>query len=144
MEEVYYKDDFLILFYNRNTKTARAVWDGFLSGETLRHATTQCLRLLEEEQPLNWLADNRKMKAIRQKDQEWVQSVMIPRLVASPLRKMATLVSEDIFNKMAVENLYRRSSDLIKFDHQYFKDEKSAAQWLEEDFILKANGPDLL
>jgi hypothetical protein len=138
MEEVYYKDDFLILFYNRNTKTARAIWDGFLSGETLRHATTQCLRLLEEEQPLNWLADNRKMKAIRQKDQEWIESVMIPKIVASPLRKMATLVSEDIFNKMAVESLYKRSSELIKFDHQYFKNEKAATQWLEEDYSLKS------
>ncbi|MDB5262563.1 MAG: hypothetical protein JWQ14_1844 [Adhaeribacter sp.] len=134
MEEVYYQDDFLILYYNRSTQTARAVWDGFLSSEDLRHATTQCLKLLEEEQPLYWLADNRKMKAIRKKDQEWVQAVMIPKLGASPLRKMATLVSDDIFNKMAVESIYKRGNKIIKFDHQYFKNEKIAAEWLEKDY----------
>ena len=132
MEEVYYKDDYLTLFYSRQTRTARAVWNGFLSGETLRYAVAQCIRLLDGEKPINWLADNRKMKAIRQKDQEWMQANMIPKIVASSLRRMATLVSEDIFNRMAVESLIVRANDQIKFDHQYFKDEKAATQWLGE------------
>jgi hypothetical protein len=132
MEEVYYQDEYLCLYYNRQNQTARAVWQGFLSGETLRQAITQCTQLLETKKPLNWLADNRKMKAIRQKDQEWIQANLIPKIVASSLHKMATLVSEDIFNRMAVENLYVRASDQIKFDHQYFKNEKAATQWLAE------------
>ncbi|GEO04271.1 hypothetical protein AAE02nite_19350 [Adhaeribacter aerolatus] len=132
MEEVYFKEDYLTLYYNRQNKTARAVWNGFLSGETLRHAIEQCNQLLDEEKPTNWLADNRKMKAIRQKDQVWIQANMIPKIVASSLRKMATLVSEDIFNRMAIENLFVKANDLIKFDHQYFKNEKAATQWLEE------------
>ncbi|MGV3586199.1 MAG: STAS/SEC14 domain-containing protein [Adhaeribacter sp.] len=132
MEEVYFKDDCLALYYNRQHRTARAVWNGFLSGETLRQAIEQCTRLLEEEKPLYWLADNRKMKAIRQKDQEWIQAHLVPKIVASSLRKMATLVSEDIFNRMAIENLFVKANDLIKFDHQYFKNEKAATQWLKE------------
>ena len=136
MEDIYFKADYLLLYYNRQSRTARAVWNGFLSGETLRHAVAQCTQLLEEEKPLNWLADNRKMKAIRQKDQEWMQANMVPKIVASSLRKMATLVSEDIFNRMAVENLFVRANELIKFDHQYFKDEKAATQWLGEKLSI--------
>lgn len=136
MEEVYYNSDYLCLYYDKSRHTIRAVWNGFLSGETLQNAVQQCLRLIEEEQPLNWLADNRKMKAIRQKDQEWLESVLIPKLMASRLRKMATLISEDIFNQMAVENLHNRANNLVKFDHQYFKDEKAATQWLEEKYII--------
>lgn len=132
MEEVYFKEESLTLYYNRQTKTARAVWNGFISGDVLHQSIAQCLQLLEKEKPLNWLADNRKMKAIRQKDQEWIQGNMIPKLVTSSLQKMATLVSEDIFNRMAIENLYVEASDKIKFDHKYFKNEKVAAQWLEE------------
>ena len=132
MEEVYFKEDYLTLYYNRQNRTARAVWNGFLSGDVLRNAVEQCLRLMEEEKPVNWLADNRKMKAIRQKDQEWLQATMIPKLAASSLRKMATLVSEDIFNRMAVDNLFVRASEQFKFDHQYFKSELAANQWLEE------------
>ena len=137
MEEVYFTEDYLTLYYNRQNRTVRAVWNGFLSGETLRYAVQQCLQLIEEEQTLNWLADNRKMKAIRQKDQEWLESVIIPKLMASPLQKMATMVSDDIFNQMAVENLHSKANKQVKFDHQYFKNEKAAAQWLEEKHSLK-------
>lgn len=132
MEKVYYQDSYLELYYNRQNQTARAVWHGFLSGETLRQAIKQCTQLLETEKPLNWLADNRQMKAIRRKDQEWIQAYLIPKIVASSLRKMATLVSEDIFNRMAVEELYARASSQITFDHQYFKNEIAATQWLTQ------------
>ena len=136
MEDVYYQDKYLTLYYNRRSRTARAVWNGFLSSSILRNAIEHCLQLLEEEQPLNWLADNRKMRAIRQKDKEWIEANMIPKLVASPLQKMATLVSEDIFNRMAVENLFKRANSQIKFDHQYFKNEKEVGKWFEENYSV--------
>jgi hypothetical protein len=132
MEEVYYQDEYLTLYYNRKSQTARAVWNGFLSGDVLRNAVQPCIQLLETEQPINWLADNRKMKAIRKNDQEWIQTYMIPKIVASPLRKMATLISEDIFNQMAVESLYVKANNIIHFDHQYFNKEEAALAWLKE------------
>jgi hypothetical protein len=133
MEELYFREDYLSLYIDKSARTVRAVWNGFLSGETLRLAVKQCLQLLTAQQPHYWLADNRKMKAIRQKDQEWMEMELVPKLVASPLRKMATLVSEDIFNQLAIENLHNKASGQIKFDHQYFKNEKVAEQWLHEN-----------
>ena len=138
MEELYFREDYLCLYIDKNTRTVRAVWNGFLNGDTLRQAVNQCLQLITEQQPHFWLADNRKMKAIRQKDQEWLESVIIPKLMVSPLQKMATMVSEDIFNQMAVDNLHRKANNHVKFDHQYFKNEKAAAQWLEEKHSLKS------
>ena len=132
MEEVYYQDEYLTLYYNRKSQTARAVWNGFLSGEIMHNAVQHCIQLLEKEKPLNWLADNRKMKAIRKKDQEWMQAYMIPKIVASPLRKMATLISEDIFNQMAVDALFVKANNIIRFDHRYFKKEEEALAWLKE------------
>lgn len=134
METIYFKQPYLQLYYNQETQTARAVWSGFLSSAEIQTACFICIKLLEELNPKNWLADNRKMKAIRQRDQEWIIAELAPRLANSSLRKMATMVSEDIFNQMAIENIYTRAGQSIKFEHQYFKQEEAAAQWLQQDF----------
>ena len=126
MMEVYYQENYLTIFLNEDNSLAKAVWQGFLSSQELRHGVQVCLKLIESHNLRNWLADNRKMKAIRKQDQEWFIQVIAPKMGRSALRRMATLVSEDIFNQMAVESLYQKAGDLFGFDHQYFKDEITA------------------
>lgn len=130
METVYFENEHVCLYYDPAHRLARAVWNGFMSGEVFRSNVSTSLRLIEDKNPVTWLADNRKMKAIRQKDQDWFESEVLPRLGTSSLRKMATLISEDIFNQMAVENIFTRGNKHIRFDHQFFKNEKEALAWL--------------
>jgi hypothetical protein len=132
MMEVYYQEDYLTIFLDEDNSLAKAVWQGFLSSQELRHRSQVCLELIENLGLRNWLADNRKMKAIRKQDQEWLLQEMAPKLGRSSLRRMATLVSEDIFNQMAVESMYQKANGLFRFDHQYFKDEISALLWLKQ------------
>lgn len=131
METVYFENNFVTLYYDPSRRLGRAVWNGFLSGEAFRSNCIISLRLVEDKNPLIWLADNRKMKAIRRNDQDWFQKEILPRLGSSSIRKMAALVSEDLFNQMAVETLLTRGDHFIRFDHQFFKDEQQALHWLE-------------
>jgi hypothetical protein len=55
---------------------------------------------------------------------------VLPRLSDSRISRMATLASEDIFNQMAIENLFARSNQHIRFNHQFFKNEQEALAWL--------------
>jgi hypothetical protein len=130
METVYFENSYLTLYHDPARQRARAVWTGFLSGEVFRSNVGITLRFLEDKNPLFWLADNRKMKAIRQKDQDWFGHEILPRLGVSSIKRMATLVSEDLFNQMAVEALFTRANQLIRFDHQFFKTEQEALDWL--------------
>jgi hypothetical protein len=130
METVYFESEYVTLYADPVRRMGRAVWNGFMSGEVFRSNVNTSLRLIEDKNPVIWLADNRKMKAIRQKDQEWFEKEVLPRLGASSLRKMATLISTDIFNQMAIENIFTRGDKLIRFDHQFFKDEQEALEWL--------------
>jgi hypothetical protein len=130
METVYFENDHLTLSYDPASKLGRAVWNGFLSGETFRSNIGVSLQLIEGKNPVFWLADNRKMKAIRQQDQAWLEREVLPRLGSSSIRKMATLVSEDIFNQMAVETLFMRANHIFRFDHQFFYQEEEARAWL--------------
>ena len=130
MDLVYYTNSQVTIYYDAANSTGRAVWEGFLSGEDLREPVRQCLQLINTEKPSRWLADNRKLRAIRQHDQEWLEANLMPQLAASSIRKMATLVSDDIFGQMAIDSLYSKATAIINFDHHYFKDEIMARLWL--------------
>ncbi len=128
--ETYFNTEYLYLGFDRERQLGHAIWNGFLNSEEFRAACEACLNLLATHQPVNWLADNRKMKAIRQHDQDWFVQEIIPQLAQSTIRKMATLVSEDIFNQMAVESLEAKANDVVLFDNHHFKSEAEALQWL--------------
>lgn len=130
MEKIYSDQPFLQLYFNDETLMARAVWVGFLGSSEIQKAGDACLQLLDNVTPLTWLADNRKMKAIRQQDQEWILAHLWPRLTHSSIQKMATLTSTDIFNQMAIENILSKGGEPINFDHRYFRSEKDAFNWL--------------
>lgn len=132
MMDIYFQEKYVTIYVDRAQYLARAVWNGFLSSENYRSGSQICINLIYNQNISKWLADNRKMKAIRKQDQEWTVEHMVPKLARSPLRKMATIVSEDIFNQMAVESMFTRSSDLINFEHHYFKDEITALIWLKQ------------
>ncbi|WP_207433474.1 STAS/SEC14 domain-containing protein [Sabulibacter ruber] len=130
MRKSYFHSANLDLTYDEDQKTAYAVWNGFLSTQEFREAVTKCVELMEEKGIVRWLADNRKMKVMRKADQIWFQEQIIPRILRSSVRRMATLVSEDFFNKLAVEQLMQRVGSLGHLAMHDFEDEASAMTWL--------------
>ena len=135
MNLIYFQNRYLTLYYHAEESLGRPVWTGFASGEEHRNSVWESVKLLQTEKPRFWLTDNRKMKAVRKADQEWFEQEIIPVMAASSLQKVAVLISEDIFNQMAVENLYQQMTPVIKFEMQFFKDESAAYSW------FKTNNP---
>jgi len=131
MSITYYQNQVVTLTYDPEWELGTAVMQGFLSSQEFRDAITRCASLMEEYKPLRWLADNRKMKVIRQADQEWFMDYALPRLQASTIRRNATVVSEDIFNKMAVERIVRRANNLDGMVLKDFHDLLPALAWLK-------------
>jgi hypothetical protein len=130
MKQIYYQAPGLTLSFDPERLIAYAVWSGFLSSHEFQEASLQCIELIEEKGIIRWFADNRKMKAIRQADQQWFLENIMPRMLQSSLLRMATLVSEDIFNKMAVEQLLQRVGHIDQLVLRDFEEEKEALFWL--------------
>ncbi|MBA9078421.1 hypothetical protein [Rufibacter quisquiliarum] len=128
----YFQNHVVTISYDDEAQLGIAEWNGFLNTHEFREAITACLALMEEHKPLRWLGDNRKMKAIRQVDQEWFVEEVLPRLYASSLRRNATLVSEDFFNKTAVEQMYKRAEGLGDLVTKEFGNKPHAMAWLLE------------
>ncbi|MHA6248501.1 hypothetical protein ACXYMU_11230 [Pontibacter sp. CAU 1760] len=135
MPITYFQNHVVTITYDEELQLGIAVWEGFLSSTEFREAITTCITMIEQYKPLRWLGDNRKMRVIRQADQEWFVAHILPRLQHSNVRRNAVLVSEDFFNKYAVEQIYKRAegqSDLVTKD---FDNKVMAMAWLKEPLL---------
>lgn len=130
MRKLYYESDCVRISFNETQQLGVAEWNGFLSSKDFRENALRCLELIERYELRSWLGDNRKMKAIRQADQQWMVEEFIPKLLDSSLRRLANLVSEDIFNKMAIEQMIKRAGPLEAILIRDFDSEAAAMAWL--------------
>lgn len=132
MEQVYFKSDYLTIYHNPEKQRAKAVWKGFLTSEQFREGTLRCADFTEQAGIRHWIGDNRRMQAIRIEDQAWFVETLGPRQLRSPLRKMAVVVSYDIYNQMAVDSLIIRASEMIPYEVRHFMDVETAEEWMDE------------
>ena len=138
MATVYYENQVVTITYEEELQQGMAVWNGFLNSQEFREAITNCIQLIEDRKLLRWLGDNRKMKAIRPVDQEWFVENIMPRLQQSALRRNAVLVSEDFFNRTAVEQIYKRAEGRGEMITKEFSNKIMALAWLKEPITTPA------
>lgn len=140
MAEIYFQNEAVTITYDDELQLGSAIWNGFLSSEEFRDCIETCLRLMEERKPLRWLGDNRKLRAIRKTDQDWFAEHVFPRLAVSSVRRNASIVSEDLFNKMAVEQLIKRAKNLGDMVIKEFDTKEEAMEWLKQPIIAPVEG----
>ncbi|WP_162054425.1 STAS/SEC14 domain-containing protein [Pontibacter pamirensis] len=132
MLKVYFENEHICLRYDEELQLGIGQWKGFVSSNELRAMALHTLEFANTHGITRWLSDRRKMRAIRQQDQQWTVEEFIPKVLASPLRRVATIVSEDIFNNMAVEQMLKRSGGLGDISLRDFNNEAEAMEWLKQ------------
>lgn len=132
MYAVYYQKPHLTVFYDEARSLGKSEWNGFVSGEDFRESSLACLKLIKEKNVRFWVADDRYMKAIRLKDQEWANTVLIPQFLLTNLQKMALIVSKDRFNQLAVDSMIDKASDKLTFEIQYFDELDPGEKWIAQ------------
>lgn len=132
MYAVYYQKPHLTIYYDEARSLGKSEWNGFVSGQDFRESSLACLKLIKEKQVRFWVADDRNMRAIRLKDQEWSNTVLIPKILLTNLKKMALIVSTDMFNQLAVDSMVHKAGDNHSIELQYFHDLASAEEWIKQ------------
>lgn len=132
MLKLYYETEAIKVSYDEELQLGVGEWKGFVRSKELRKTALNSLAFVNEHNITRWLADRRNMKAIRQQDQEWTVEVFIPLLLQSSLRRMATVVSKDIFNKMAMESILERSGGFGDIALKEFDNVEDALEWLKQ------------
>ncbi|WP_192822700.1 STAS/SEC14 domain-containing protein [Rufibacter sp. LB8] len=133
LPQVYFESPCITICFDADERLGMAVWTGHVNGQELREALLLCTHVTDHYKLTRWLADNRKMKAFTPDDQQWMADNIVPHIINSSLRRMATLVSEDEEQVAALEQLVQRAGTLPDLSLRDFTDEEEARQWLMQD-----------
>lgn len=121
------------IYYDKEQRLGKAIWNGHLTGAEFREATLLCLDLMDRYELKGWLGDNRKMDSIVPADLQWSLRVFVPQLVEGPLLRLANLPSEHEGHQKALDVMMEKKN---KLDQQLlireFEAEEEAMAWLRE------------
>jgi hypothetical protein len=131
--QIYFKNSFVTLSYDRETQLGIAVWTGKLQGPELREAYLLCLEMINRFSLIRWLADDRLMGPIAPADLDWSRQVHVPAMAKSSLLRMAYLPSLSEENREAVEIMIDKGHTYdLKMVIRNSRDKEEATAWLME------------
>ena len=108
-------------------------WHGFANGEGFREARTTAVQLSKKYGINKWLSNMKDMKAIRQADQEWSTNEWLPTFLDLDIKKWAVVISDDMFNQMAMSSMMGKMRTRLTNPVEYFQDLNTAKNWANRD-----------
>jgi hypothetical protein len=131
--QVYFKNNYVTILYDKQTQLGKAEWRGQLRGPELREAYLLILDLIDRFSLIRWLADDRYMGAVEPADLQWSLQEYIPRIAKSPLRRMARLPSIFEENLQAIGVMINKGHTYdLNLIFRDFTNEAEAKAWLME------------
>ena len=106
-------------------------WHGFANSEEYREAQNKALSLSRQYNIHCWISNMKDMKAIRQADQDWSVNEWLPQFLALNIRKWAIIISDDMFNQMAMSSMMGKMRPHLTHPVEYFQDLNTAKNWAE-------------
>lgn len=129
---VHFDENYLKISYDADADCVIMQWKAFATSEEFRHGLNEGLKLIQQKNSPNWLADLRKMEAIDPEDEQWSNEDWFPRALQAGIKRMALVPSEDIFNSISVENIMNSVAGTGLVTH-YFKQPDEAKSWLKDE-----------
>lgn len=106
-------------------------WMGFLNLETTKKGCDAMVSFVSKNRVTKNLSDQSTLKVLSKEVQGYLVSEAFPALDKAGLRKLAVLVSEDVFAKATVENVNtatKMGNILVKT----FNTRRDCIEWLNE------------
>lgn len=104
-------------------------WHGFANSEEFQEARNRALEFSRQYGITRWVSNMKEMKAIRQIDQEWSINEWLPKFLTLDIEKWAIVVSDDMFNQMAMSSMMSKIRPQLRHPVEYFQDFNSARNW---------------
>lgn len=121
---------FALVQLNEENYTVEITWKKYATGAQYRHVIELAYETIVLEGATKWLSDSTNAGVVSYTEQAWLQEVMIPKGIKSGLKKVAIVVSQNIFNKIYLNNI---KENLTQFSNNYFDNIDDAHKWLATD-----------
>lgn len=105
-------------------------WESIIYEKLFRDGMDKIIELMKEHQTGNVLSNVSELGALTEADQRWSIDDWLPRALAVGYSAIAIIVSEELFGRMAVEDIMNDASEKSPIKVQYFDNEEQALEWL--------------
>ena len=117
-----------LVTWNEDLKAACVEMQGWASTDEAQVTLDAIIRALKAHHGSRWLLDARKMKVLKQSDQDWITKNWLPRAAAAGLKLAAVVVPTSMVAMTNVEDVAKVSENGI--DTRFFSTVEKAAEWL--------------
>jgi hypothetical protein len=128
-EVFYHRPGVALVSWDPASQAVYIDWQSWANSTEFESLLEAGIRALKEHHGWRCLSDCRNMQAVKQSDQEWMDSSWLPRVHAAGLRRMAVVVPYSGLTRMHVYDMLGSVSD-TKMDVGYFGTVEAATEWL--------------
>ncbi len=121
--------DYVIIEYSSGYKLMKFTWKGNVSGPQYREAFLTGLKYADTHRVDYFLSDIRKQKIVGPNERKWFEDVALPMAIERGLKKGCAIFDGNIFKKYYLNHIFTRTRK-FELPFLFFKDEKSALEWL--------------
>lgn len=137
MENVF-SSDLISIEYDAEINVVVMNWKPtYVKTDLYREALNKGLALVQEKGADKWLANLKQMKLISREDENWANDIWFPKALKSSIKWMATVVSDDVFNKIAVQKIMSKDQ-LTGLNIAKFNSKEDAIEWLKSQKTVTA------
>lgn len=129
---IYNETSYLKIVFNEEIQSAEMHWKTFTTPQELKDGLNKGLELVEEKNISNWIADVSSLGVVGEEEQKWSNENWFPRALKEGIKRMAVIVSDDIFNQMSVEEIMQNVPQM-NFTSKYFSNVEEAREWIKSD-----------
>jgi hypothetical protein len=117
------------IYFDAEINSVVMRWDGYATSSQFKEGTELMLRTLIENNCCKVLADIKDMVLIGMEDQQWLDTVFLPRAIQYGFKAIAIIRPQHYFNKVAVETISYKV-DKEKLAICFFDNIGDARTWL--------------
>jgi hypothetical protein len=123
------KESFVHISFDAENRIIYAKWTGFLKIEETKRACRTLIDFTRQNRVTLHLSEQTELKVLSKEVQEYLVGTCFPELEQNGLRKVAVLLSEDIFAQATVSNVNTKAT-VGKLQINSFGSANKAHDWL--------------
>ena len=116
--------------YNPQANLVEVIWRKNQTSDHYRQTVKTAYEIILKYGASKWLSDMRNEGVVSVKDQKWLTEEMMPKAFQAGLRRVALVVSKDVFVRFYTKNIEQPVND--HFQSKHFDDVENARKWLSK------------
>ncbi|OJJ18762.1 hypothetical protein BKI52_24490 [marine bacterium AO1-C] len=124
----YLNEEFAAVNYNPQVNLVEVIWRTHQQSSHYRQAINAAYEIILKYGANKWLSDMRNEGVVSVEDQKWLKEEMVPKAFKAGLRRIALVVSKDVFVRFYTKNIQKPLVETFQVRH--FDDIEQAHKWL--------------